>query len=166
MPFLKHYRPHLLLLPLKRPIYPNRKAHLSLSTMAILAFRVTIAHPTSSIFHADQCGMRGFLIPWWTPTSARPGTVFSAYFIEDILVGIVKLVIWIFSGPLRHLDGVQGPSPTPWGTPTSARPGTDCRAHFIEKTLLGILKLVNWKFFLTPPKHCIEFVTNSNPYLE
>ena len=31
---------------------------------AILAFKWTIAHPSPSVFHADQRGMRGFLI--WT----------------------------------------------------------------------------------------------------
>ena len=34
--------------------------------------------------------------PWRTPTSARPGTDFRAYFIEEIMLGIVELVI-------RHL---------------------------------------------------------------
>ena len=32
--------------------------------MDSLAFRPTIAHPTPSVFHADQRGMRKFLI--WT----------------------------------------------------------------------------------------------------
>ena len=42
--------------------YPNRKAHLSLPTTAILAFKWTITHPTPSVFHADQRGMRAFFI--------------------------------------------------------------------------------------------------------
>ena len=40
----------------------NRKALLSRSPTANLAFRRTIAHPTPSVFHADQRGMRPFLI--------------------------------------------------------------------------------------------------------
>ena len=67
--------------------------------------------------------------PWGTLTSARPGTDFRAYFTDQLLLGIVKLVIWNFflTSP-RHLGGVLGPSPSPWRTPTSARPGTDFRA--------------------------------------
>ena len=32
--------------------------------------------------------------PWGTPISARPGTDLIAYLIEDILLSVVKLVIW------------------------------------------------------------------------
>ena len=41
------------------------------------------------------CGVLGpSPSPWGTPSSARPRTDLRAYFIEDILLGIVKLVIW------------------------------------------------------------------------
>ena len=40
----------------------NRKAHLSLSPMANLTLRWTFAHPAPSVFHADECGMRNFLM--------------------------------------------------------------------------------------------------------
>ena len=40
----------------------NRKAHLSRSPLANLAFRWPLTYPTPSVFHADQRGMRGFLI--------------------------------------------------------------------------------------------------------
>ena len=45
--------------------WPNldRKAHLSLSPTANLTLRWTFAHPTPSVFHADQRGGVGFLIP-------------------------------------------------------------------------------------------------------
>ena len=62
MPFLKHYRPHLLLLPLKRPIYLDRKALMSPYLKANLAFMRSITHSTPSVFYADQRGMLGFLI--------------------------------------------------------------------------------------------------------
>ena len=42
----------------------DRKAHLSRPTTAILAFTWTITHPTPSVLHADQRGVRPFLI--WT----------------------------------------------------------------------------------------------------
>ena len=34
--------------------------------------------------------------PWGTPTSARPGTDFRACIIEEVLLGIVKSIIWNF----------------------------------------------------------------------
>ena len=34
--------------------------------------------------------------PWGTPTSARPGSDFKVYFMKDIFLGIVKLVILNF----------------------------------------------------------------------
>ena len=40
----------------------NRKALLSRSPTAILAFKWIITYPTPSFFHADQRGMRAFLI--------------------------------------------------------------------------------------------------------
>ena len=81
--------------------------------------------------------------PWWTPTAARPGTDFRAYFIKQKLLGIVRLVIQnFFLTSSRHLDGVLGPSPSPWGTPTSARPGTDFSAYFMKEKLLGLVIFV------------------------
>ena len=39
-------------------------------------------------------GVKGpYPSPWGTPTSGRPGTDFRAHFIEETLLGIVRLVI-------------------------------------------------------------------------
>ena len=43
--------------------------------------------------------------PLGTPTSARPGIDFRAYFIEEILLGIVKSFISNFFQTPRHLGG-------------------------------------------------------------
>ena len=70
-----------------------------------LYFTSTIIHPSPSVFHADQRGVEDFPeirlytalepspLPWGIPTSARPGTDFTAYFTEEIMLGILKLVI-------------------------------------------------------------------------
>ena len=42
--------------------YLNRKTHLSRAPTAILAFKWTNAHPTPSVFHADQLDVCKFLI--------------------------------------------------------------------------------------------------------
>ena len=42
--------------------YLDRKAHLSRYLTANSAFRLTITHPTPSVFDADQRGMLGFLV--------------------------------------------------------------------------------------------------------
>ena len=47
----------------KKP-YLDGKAHLStIPLTAILAFRQSIIHQAPSVFYADQCGMRAFLLP-------------------------------------------------------------------------------------------------------
>ena len=64
---------------------------------------------TGPVFHADRCGMRTLPEIWLlspeiidfclgtargrTSTSGGTGTNFREYFIEDILLGIVRLVI-------------------------------------------------------------------------
>ena len=55
----------------------------------------------SNCYYFWTSGSLGWILgsspsPWRSPTSARPGTDFRAYFMEEALLGIVKLVIWNF----------------------------------------------------------------------
>ena len=79
-----------------------------------------------------------------TSTSGGTGTDFREYFIEDILLGIVRLNshLKLFNNPSNHQGAALGPSPSPWRTQTSARPWADYRAYFIEGILLDIVRLV------------------------
>ena len=73
---------------------------------AILAFRPSITHHTPSVFDADQRGIGQFFLSglgaWKSglnlnlmgdSPSAVPGTDFSAYSMEEKLLGIVRLII-------------------------------------------------------------------------
>ena len=110
--------------------YPNKKAHLAPCFTANLPFGGNIAHPTPSVFHADQHGGGTFLIPtlwpqfwgpssspWGSPTSARPGTDFRACFIKNTLLGIIKLVIWNFFLTLPDIWVRFWSHPQPHGEP-------------------------------------------------
>ena len=73
---------------------------------ASLAFRQPKGHPTPSVFYADQRGVEEFLIltlgpelwghphPHGEPQHQQcQGLLLGAHFIEQLLLGIIKLVI-------------------------------------------------------------------------
>ena len=156
----------------------NRKAHLSRSPLANLAFRWPLTYPTPSVFHADQRGMRRFLIrtlwpEFWQATLASMGNhnisnirdcfwsiLHKRDFVRHSKISHLKL----FPDPSRHLGEVLEPSPTPWGTPTSARPGSDFKVYFIKDIFLGIVKLVILNFFVTPPDIWVSFWSHPQPH--
>ena len=68
---------------------------------SILHEREIVRHSKIShlkLFPDPSNHLGGVLGPstWGTPTSARPGTDFSAHFMKEKLLGIVRLVIWNF----------------------------------------------------------------------